>query len=68
MSIDFDPPNELLTIAEAAQLLRISISSVRRLQQRRAIPFFKIGGSIRFSRRDIVSYLKCRRVDEIDLK
>lgn len=66
MSADFDPTIELLIIAEAAELLRISVSSVRRLQQRRLIPFFKVGGGIRFARSDIVSYLEKSRVKSID--
>jgi excisionase family DNA binding protein len=57
---------ELLTIAEVAGLLKVSKTSVRRLQQRRLIPFIKVGGSIRFMRRDIVSYLEKKRVDTID--
>jgi excisionase family DNA binding protein len=56
---------ELLTIAEAAGFLRISKSSVRRLQQGRHIPFFKVGGSIRFARDDLASYLVRQRVGSI---
>jgi excisionase family DNA binding protein len=63
MSADFDPTIELLTIPEVAELLKISIPTVRTLQQRRLIPFFKVGGSIRFNRSDIVSYLKKKRVE-----
>ena len=65
MSADFDPTIELLTIAEVADLLKISVPSVRRLQQRRLIPFFKVGGSVRFTRSDIVSFLNKRRVDAV---
>jgi len=55
----------LLTIAEAADLLRISVSSVRRLQQDRFIPFLKVGGSVRFVRSDIASFLEGCRIDRI---
>ncbi|HJT42105.1 MAG TPA: helix-turn-helix domain-containing protein [Rhizomicrobium sp.] len=55
----------MLTIAEAAGFLKISMTGMRRLQQRRCIPFFKVGGSIRFSRDDIMSYLKSRRIEAI---
>jgi excisionase family DNA binding protein len=65
MSADFDPTPELLTIAEVARVLKLSMSSVRRLQQRRLIPFFKVGGSVRFDKNDIASYLKKARVDII---
>jgi len=66
MSTDFDPTIELLTVAEVAELLKISIPGVRRLQQRRLIAFFKIGGSVRFTKSDITSYLERRRVKTID--
>ena len=62
MSIENDPALELLTIPEVATLLKLSVPGVRRLQQRRLIPFFKVGGRIRFARNDIVAYLHKRRV------
>lgn len=52
---------ELLTVDEVAELLKISASSVRRLQSDRKIPFVKVRGSVRFMREDIVSYIaRCR--------
>ena len=65
MPIDSGSVIELLTIAEVAELLKISGPGVRRLQQRRAIPFIKVGGSVRFSRRDVASYLERNRVESI---
>jgi len=65
MPTDRGPAIELLTIAEAAGLLKISVPGVRRLQQQRQIPFIKVGGSVRFSMDDLVSYLKKRRVESI---
>ena len=52
---------ELLTIAELAKMLKISVMSVRRLQGAR-IPFLKVGGSVRFLKRDILAYLENQRV------
>jgi excisionase family DNA binding protein len=66
MSIEPDLALELLTIPEVAKLLKISASGVRRLQQARQLTFIKVGGSVRFSKRDIASYLKVRRVGSID--
>jgi excisionase family DNA binding protein len=66
MSIDSDPLGELMTLVEAAELLKISLSSVRRLQQKRLISFFKIGGSVRVSKHDVISYLAKHRVEPID--
>ena len=64
MPDDFGPI-ELLTISEAAEALRISTSGVRRLQAARHLAFVKVGGSVRFIKNDIVSYLKKRRVESL---
>jgi excisionase family DNA binding protein len=66
MSIDADPSLGLLTIIEVADLLKVSVSTVRRLQQQRKIPFVKIGGSVRFARSDLAFYLERRHVRAID--
>ena len=54
---------ELLTIKEVAGLLKVSEPTVRRLQQSRSIPFIKVGGCVRFSKGDIISYLQRMRVE-----
>lgn len=56
---------ELLTIGDVAKLLRVSASTVRRLQQGRRLPFIKVGGSIRFAKDDIVEFLKKERIEAI---
>ncbi len=56
---------ELLTIPEAAEFLRISASGMRRLQYGRQVPFFKVGGTIRFAKNDLTSYLARQRVGSI---
>jgi excisionase family DNA binding protein len=56
---------ELLTVDEAAEFLTISVSGMRRLQHGRTIPFFKVGGSLRFAKSDLVSYLTERRVGSV---
>jgi excisionase family DNA binding protein len=65
MTTDTYSTIELLTIAQVADFLKLSVPSVRRLQQRRAIPFFKVGGSVRFAKKDIVAYLEKHRVTSI---
>ena len=57
---------DLLTIAEVAKLLKISSQGVRRLQTGRHVPFFKVGGSIRFAKSDIATYLQKCRVKSVD--
>jgi len=66
MSIDPVWMPELLTAADVARLLKISVSSVRRLQWRRQLPFVKVGGHVRYTRSDVVEYLASRRVEAID--
>lgn len=65
MSIDAVPSPGLLTISEVAELLKLSASTVRRLQRQRKIPFIKVGRSIRFTRSDLSAYLEKRRVGAI---
>jgi excisionase family DNA binding protein len=66
MSVDSTEAIELLTVTEVAELLKISVSGVRRLQQGRRIPFIKFGGSIRFAKSDILSFVAAARVGSID--
>lgn len=66
MSIDAGWVPELLTVADVARLLKISVSSVRRLQRRRQLPFVKVGGRVRYTRSDVAEYLARQRVEAID--
>jgi excisionase family DNA binding protein len=57
---------ELLTIRDVAALLKVSVTSVRRLQHGRHIPFIKVGGSVRFTKADIIAYLQKGRIEVIE--
>ncbi len=61
-----DSASVLLTVADAAKLLKISETGMRRLQQRRAVPFMRVGGSVRFARTDLLAYLAKHRVESVD--
>src|SRR3989338_7630917 len=50
MAQESNAPGKLLTVREAAQLLRLGEVTVYRLAQRRKIPAVKVGGSCRFNR------------------
>jgi excisionase family DNA binding protein len=65
MSIDAVPSSGLLTISDVAELLKISASTVRRLQRQRKLPFVKVGSSVRFVKSDLAAYLERRRVSAI---
>ncbi len=56
---------ELLTRDEVARLLKISRAGVYRLVERRRLPFYKVGHSLRFAKRDVLAYLSQNRVDAI---
>lgn len=56
---------DLLTVREAAAFLTISVASTRNLQHARRIPFFKVGGSVRFAKMDLVSYLVQQRIGSL---
>ena len=67
MPTDSNRTAELLTVVEVAELLKVSASSVRRLQPDRKIPFVKVRGNVRFTREDIESYVARCRVEAIGL-
>lgn len=56
------PPPELLTPTEAADLLRTTADTlaVWRCTGRNAIPFVKVGRSVRYRRADLLDWLDSR--------
>lgn len=56
---------ELLKLPEVAELFRVSESTVRRLVDRRMLPFFKVARSLRFARADIDEFLTNGRIESI---
>ena len=48
------------------KFLNISKSSVYRLVDKRSIPFYKIGGNLRFSIDDIEGYLNTVKIEPIE--
>lgn len=47
----------LMSIKEAAQLLKVSISTVYKYVERKEIGFVKIGASLRFTEADVVRFI-----------
>lgn len=46
---------------QLAKLLKLSKATVYRLIEKRALPFYKIGGSLRFKHDEVMEYVqKCR--------
>lgn len=56
---------KLLSTSDLSKIFNISQASVYRLIDSRRIPFYKIGGSLRFSEQDIIKYLEACRVEPI---
>jgi excisionase family DNA binding protein len=63
---DGSSASELLTVHEAAQFLRVSISWIYEHVRPRAgdrLPVLKIGKYLRFDRRDLLAYIDSKRMD-----
>lgn len=60
--VTFDSSVELMDVKEAAAFLKVSVATMRRLQQQREISFIKVGGAIRFAKSDIMGYLTRKRI------
>ena len=56
---------KLLNPVEAASLLGIQPKTVYNLASRRVLPFIKIGGSLRFSRRALLEYIEEHSVQPV---
>ncbi len=65
MSTASDPPTEFLTRDDVARLLKISRATVYRLVESRRLPFYKIGNSLRFDKRDVLAFLRQHRVEAL---
>ena len=51
-------PEPFMTVAEIAELLRLSKMSVYRLIERDGLPAYKFGRSYRVDKRDVAEYVK----------
>lgn len=56
----------LITPDELSKLFSISKSSIYRLVDNRSLPFYKIGGNLRFSLSDVDNYLSDAKVEPIE--
>ena len=56
----------MLTPDDLAGYLRISKTGVYRLVEKRRIPFFRVGGSLRFAKSDVLSYLDGNRFESVN--
>jgi len=54
--------NDILTKKEAAQFLKISISTLDRLMVEKNIPYSKINRRVLFLKEDLIKWVKSKRV------
>ncbi len=57
--------DEMLTIEEAAERMKMSVRYVRRLVAERRIAFHKIGRSVRLKAADLAAHVEAGRVEPI---
>lgn len=55
--------NKLLTIKQVAEMFSVSVTTVYRLVNSRCLPFYKVGGALRFQLADVEGYLQQTRVE-----
>lgn len=53
--------DQLLTLREVAEYLKVSAKTVRRLVARRAIPCVRFGGVLRFHQADLFRFVEARK-------
>ncbi|MBU4216670.1 helix-turn-helix domain-containing protein [Patescibacteria group bacterium] len=63
MTTDLNNVLKLITTDQLAGMLSISKVTVYRLVESRQIPFYKIKGSIRFNKDDVLKYLQDNRIE-----
>jgi excisionase family DNA binding protein len=64
------PPTDLITVSEAARLLRISRRSIERLAGRGLLPFYAlpVRGGLRFDRPALLEWLAGRHRESLETK
>lgn len=59
-------PKKLLTIDSVAEMFSVSKTTVYRMIQSRILPFYRIGGNLRFDEQEMMDYLERQRVAPIE--
>jgi len=58
--------NAIMTVGEVAGYLKVTERTIYRLAGAKQIPAFKVGGSWRFSKRDVDEWIKNQSLDGLD--
>lgn len=59
-------PDEILTLPEVAQLLKVAEKTIYTMAQRRTLPAFKVGGQWRFRREDLNKWIDGQKLSDRD--
>jgi len=55
--------DEILTLKEVAEYLKLAEKTAYRLAADGKLPGFKVGGSWRFKREDVLSWIESQKID-----
>lgn len=55
----------LLTVPEAAALLRLGRDATYRLVAQGQVPYVKLGGAVRIPKRALIDYIECRAQESL---
>ena len=58
-------PEEILTIREVAEFLKVTERTIYKLAAEAKIPAFKVGGSWRFQRTDLIQWMNEKASDQV---
>jgi len=56
--------DEILTLKEVAEYLKLAEKTAYRLAAEGKLPGFKVGGSWRFKREDVLSWIEGQKIDQ----
>lgn len=59
-------PDEILTLAEVAQMLKVADKTVYTMAQRGEVPAFKVRGQWRFKRDDLDQWIEQQKLSQRD--
>jgi excisionase family DNA binding protein len=59
-------PDEILTLPEVAQLLKVAEKTIYTMALRRSLPTFKVGGQWRFRREDLDKWIDGQKLSHRD--
>ena len=65
MTADLNTLPNMFTPDDLARYFRISKTGVYRLVEKRQIPFYRVGGSLRFAKSDVLAYLGGNRIESV---